>query len=350
MGKIKNFIGTIKKLILTHKIITVIVILLLGVLGYFLYPKGQTIIATANVQRKSVEKLVSVTGKITAENYTDLTFQSPEVLAYVGVKLGDSVRKGQLIASLDQNQLQASLRQAQQDFTAAKAASQQYYDNHTNATESDSEKVQRTAIDATQNKAYDQMLKVEHDIANSALYAPIAGIVTRIDAPVAGINITPATTFSITDPGSLNLKLEVDEADIGQVKIGQPIKVYLDAFPNTALNLTVNKIDYVSHTTSSGGNAFYVKALLPQNNDYRIGISGNADITVASKNNVLAISSSSIFNDSYVYVKIADKFEKRKITLGLQSDTESEIVSGLSEGESVAIDPASVPQNLVLTK
>jgi len=39
--------------------------------------------------------------------------------------------------------------------------------------------VQRTAIDDAQNKAYDQMRKVEHDIANSSLYAPIAGIVTE---------------------------------------------------------------------------------------------------------------------------------------------------------------------------
>jgi len=50
------------------------------------------------------------------------------------------------------------------------------------------------------------MRKVEHDIANSSLYAPIAGIVTRMDAQDVGVNITPATTFTITDPNSLGFK------------------------------------------------------------------------------------------------------------------------------------------------
>jgi len=53
------------------------------------------------------------------------------------VKLGDTVKKYQIIVSLDQTQLQATFRQAQQDFVAAKAASQQYYDDHTSGTESD---------------------------------------------------------------------------------------------------------------------------------------------------------------------------------------------------------------------
>jgi len=52
----------------------------------------------------------------------NLTFQTPETLSYVSVKLGDTVKKKyQLIVSLDQTILQATLRQAQQDFTAAKA-------------------------------------------------------------------------------------------------------------------------------------------------------------------------------------------------------------------------------------
>lgn len=348
MGKIKSFLSRLKNVIWGHKIISLLVLIILLVVGFIIFPKGSKPVLTETVQRQDVIKTVSVTGNVDAYAVANLTFQTPEKLAWVGVKLGDTVKKGQAIASLDQTILQATFRQAQQDFVAAKAASQQYYDNNTSGTESDAQKVQRTAIDDTQNKAYDQMLKVEQDIAYSTLYSPIAGIVTRMDAQTAGVNITPATTFTVTDPNSLNFKLEVDEADIGSVKIGQPVNVSLDAFPNNNFKLTVDRIDFVYHLTSSGGNAFYVECNLPANSDYRVGMSGNADIIVDARYNTLTIQATDVFDNNYVYVKTKGGFAKRKITVGLQNDTQAQVLSGLSEGETVAMDPSSVPQNLVV--
>lgn len=331
-----------------HKKTSLVTLILLIIVCAVVWPKGGKPVLTETAKIQDVVKTVSVTGNVDAYTIANLTFQTPERLSYVGVKLGDVVKKGQAIASLDQTILQATFRQAQQDFVAAKAASQQYYDDHTSGTESDAEKVERTAIDDAQNKAYDQMLKVEQDIAYSTLYSPIAGIVTRMDAQTAGVNITPATTFTVVDPSSLNFKMEVDEADIGQVEIGQNVNVSLDSFPNDNLKLTVSNIDFVSHLTSSGGNAFYVKANLPPNPSYRIGMSGNSDIITAVKYNVLAIQATDVFDNNYVYVKVAKGFEKRKIELGLQNDTQAEVLAGLSEGDTVAIDPSSVPQNLVI--
>jgi RND family efflux transporter MFP subunit len=338
----------IKNLVWGHKKISLVVLVALIVVGVILWPKGGKPILTETAKIQDVIKTVSVTGSVDAQTSVNLTFQTPETLAYVGVKLGDTVKKYQIIVSLDQTQLQATFRQAQQDFVAAKAASQQYYDDHTSGTESDAQKVQRTAIDDVQNKAYDQMLKVQHDIANSSLYAPIAGIVTRMDAQTAGVNITPATVFTITDPSSLVFKMEVDEADIGQVKLGQSANVSLDAFPNDNLKFAVDKIDFISHLTTSGGNAFYAKANLPQNSSYRVGMNGNADIIVDAKYNVLSIQTTDIFDNNYVYVKTAKGYMKKKIVLGLQNDTQAQVLSGLSEGDTVAIDPTSVPQNLVV--
>jgi len=348
VGRIRNIFSRVRNLIWGHKKISLVVLIALIIIGVILWPKGGKPILTETAKVQDVVKTVSVTGSVDAQTSVNLTFQTPETLSYVGVKLGDTVKKGQLIVSLDQTQLQATFRQAQQDFVAGKAASQQYYDNHTSGTESDSEKVQRTAIDAAQNKAYDQMLKVQHDIANSSLYAPIAGIVTRMDAQTAGVNITPATIFTITDPSSLGFKMEVDEADIGQVKLGQSANVSLDAFPNDNLKLTVDNIDFVSHLTTSGGNAFYVKANLPQDNNYRVGMNGNADIIIDTKDNVLAIQSTDIFDNNYVYIKTAKGFAKKQLKLGLQNDTQAQVLSGLSEGDTVAIDPTSVPQNFVV--
>ncbi len=334
--------------ILSHKKRSVVGLIVIILIGFLLFPKGSAKVLTESASVKNVVKTVSVTGDVTADTSVNLSFQSAETLGWVGVKEGDSVTGGQALASLDQTKLQASFRQAQQDFIAAKAASDQYYDGHKNATESYEEKVKRTALDATQNKAYDQLLKVQYDISHSVLYSPIDGIVTRADVQTPGVNITTSTTFTITDPSSLNLKMEVDEADIGKVSVGQNVNASFDSFPDKTVSLNVESIDFVSHETSSGGNAFYVKAKISDVNSYRVGMSANADIIIERKNDVLSVSTSSIFEEIYVYVQKNGKFEKRKVTLGLQSDTDAEVLSGLSEGEYVVLDPTSVPQNKVI--
>jgi len=348
VGKIKNFVSRFWKLAWGHKKISIVILVILLIVGYIIFPKSSKQILTQKVSKGDVVKMVSVTGKIDADQSVNLSFQTGGKLIYLGAKEGDLVKKWQAIASLDQNELQASFRQAQQDFIAAKAASDKYYDGHKSSGESYDEKIERTALDATQNKAYDEMMKVQQDLNNSTLYSPIDGILTRADAETSGVNVTTATIFTVTDPSSLNFSMDVDEADIGNIKNGQNINLSLDAFPNDILKLKVSQIDFVSHLTTSGGTAFTVKAVLRFNDSYRVGMSGNADIITGTKNDVLNIPLSSIMEDSTVYVKTAKGYEKRKIKLGLQSDTLAEVKSGLSEGEIVAVDPTSVPTSSIV--
>ncbi|MCL5113698.1 MAG: efflux RND transporter periplasmic adaptor subunit [Patescibacteria group bacterium] len=348
MTKFKLLFARIKSLILNHKKISLVVIAILIISGYFLVPKSQKPILTESASIKDIVKTVSVTGKVDSDNSVNLTFQAGGTLDYLGVKVGDTVQKGQLIASLNKDNLWAAFRQAQQDFTAAKAASEQYYSGNTNATESYDQKVKRTALDATQNKAYDNMVIAQKAVSNYNLYSPIDGIITRTDADTAGMNVTALTIFTVTDPKSLVFKLEVDQSDVGLISLGQKVKIVLDAFPGKTLMETVVKIDFVSHTTSSNGTAYYVNSNLPLDQNYRVGMSGNADVIIATKNQVLAIPASSVMDDNTVYKRSEKKYKKTKVKLGLQNDTQAQVLSGLSKGDTVVIDPTSVPQNLIV--
>lgn len=355
MGKIKNLISRFWKLTWGHKKTSIIVLIILLVAGFVLWPKSAKQILTQTVTKGDVIKTVSVTGKITSDKYVDLNFQIGGTLAYLGVKKGDTVKAYQTIATLDQRTVQKNLQIALANYSEQRNSFETNKDNN-NPNNLDVNNLNQQLKRVLQDNQFDldkAVYSVElQDLVRqeSILTTPIDGIVTRTDAVTNGVNISPLTVFSVTDPNSLSFSMDVDEADIGNIKTGQDIDVSLDAFPNNNLKLTVLQIDFVSHLTSSGGTAFTVKATLPFNENYRIGMNGNADIVVSVKRNVLNIPLSSVMEDGSVYIKTDKGFVKRKITLGLESDTQAEVLSGLSQNEAVAVDPSSVPQQSIIKK
>lgn len=328
-----------------HKRISGIIIVVILLLVFILRPKNAVVIATQQAIQGDLIKSVSITGTIESRTTVNLTFQSGGTINYIGANVGDVVYRGQAIVSLDRQKLEATFRQAEQDFTAAKAASEQYYSSHTNATESYDEKVKRTALDATQNKAYDQMIRAKKDLNDSTLYSPIEGILTKADVKNAGVNITSATTFTITDPNSLDFKMDIDEADIGSVKTGQDVNVILDPYPSETLQVKITSIDFVTHTTSTGGDAYTIKANLITDNKnykYRVGMNGNAEIILDQRKNVIYIPLASIFDDNKVYVKNRNNYELRTVMLGLENDTNAQVLKGIEKNEEVVLDPALI--------
>nr|MBI5455771.1 efflux RND transporter periplasmic adaptor subunit [Candidatus Levybacteria bacterium] len=328
-----------------HKKISLPLVISLIILIIIFKPKNAVIIATQPAMQSDLIKSISITGTIESQNSVNLTFQSGGTINYIGANEGDTVYRGQAIVSLDKQKLEATFRQAEQDFTAAKAASEQYYSSHTNATESYDEKVKRTSLDAIQNKAYDQMKRAEKDLTDSVLYSPIDGILTKAGLKNVGVNITATTAFTITDSNSLDFKMDIDEADIGSVKTGQNVNIILDAYPNETLKVKIDSIDFVTHTTSTGGDAYTIKGNLTTDNKdykYRVGMNGNAEIILDRRKDVVYISLSSVFDNNKAYVKKGNKFELRTVKVGLENDTDVEVLSGVEKNEEVVLDPTLV--------
>lgn len=347
LKKIKNIIPYIK----SHKKYTAVAVVILAVLGFILLPKKSTPVAFETVKTGNITKTVSVTGQITADNSVNLSFQTGGKLTYLAAQKDDFVTAYQTIATLDTRTVQKNLQDALLDYSKQRNTFEQTLDNNNakSVTDAANGTVKRILQDNQfdLDKSVNSVELISYAQENSYLTTPISGILTREDVTTSGVNVTPATVFTVTDPSSLSFSMDVDEADIGQVQTGQTTDVSLDAFPDDSLHLTVDSVDFVSHATSTGGNAFSVKVKLPENMAYRVGMSGNADIIVASKSDVLYVSSSSVTDDNYVYVKAGKLFEKRKVSLGLQNDTQAEVLSGLSEGNEVALDPSSIPPKLI---
>ena len=348
-AKIKAFLNKPLAFIKRYKIWSTIIGVIILVILFIARPKPPKPIETQLVTRGDITQSISITGTITAEKSVDLTFQIGGKLSELDVKKGDIVSQYQIIAGLDQATSLKNLKTSLLNYSIQRNNFDQANINLPANKPADALNDSMKRI--LENNQFNLDLAVNsvelQDLARqeSILTTPISGIVTRADVKTAGVNITPATVFSVTDPTSLSFRMEVDEADISKVAPGQNVDVDLDSFPDKTLHLKVASIDFVTHTTSSGGNAYDVKATIPANSNYtyRVGMNGNASIITNKKENVLMIPLSTLTDDNAVYVKNGNKFEKRKITLGLQNDTETQVTSGLSEGEMVAADPSQVP-------
>lgn len=342
----------IKKYIQRHKKLSIGIAIVLLIIFFFLRPKPAVLPETQVVKKHTLIQTVSVSGSVDALNKVDLSFLTAGQLVYLGAKKNDVVSAGQTIAQEDNRTVLKNLQSALVDVSKQV--------NTLNTTRFDNRNlpVQDDVTRVLQNSQYDVDKAVNsvelQDLARqqSFLVSPLNGILTRTDAVSVGTTALPTTIFEVVDPASLVFSMDVDEADIGKVQPGQRVNVTLDAYPDIVYHLQIVDIDYVSHTTANGGNAYSVKVKLPSDDisRFRIGLNGDADITTAQKDNILTIPIASLFNDTYVYVQSGKRYRKQKVTLGLQNDTDTEVLSGLHEGDIVVLQPSKVPQNLILTK
>ncbi len=336
---------------LRHKKITATVVILL-ILGFIFRPTQKIVVPTQKVEKKDLVQTVSVSGSIAATSI-NLSFPIGGNVTYVGVKKGNKITAGQIIATLDARITQKNLQSALIDYSKQRITFDSTEQSNQNRTPQSA--LNDAMKNILQNNQYDLDKSVNsvelQDLARqqSILTSPVSGILTRADVTTRGQVAGVTTIFTVTDPATIAFDMDVDQADIGKIKEDQQVDVILDAYSTKTLNETVKSIDFVSHTTINGGNAFTVETSLPKDSllNYRVGMNGNADIVTGIKKNVLTIPLSSVVDDKYVYVQVPKGFVKKNITLGEQNDTDTEIISGLSQEDIVALDPSLAQKRAV---
>jgi HlyD family secretion protein len=348
LSQVKNKLinNRVVKLIRDHKKISIVLLVILIALIIIFRPKPPAPLETTVVKEGKITEAISATGTVDAVNRVDLVFAAPGKVTYVGAQKGDTVEAGQVIATLDQRTAQKNLENSLRDYAKARNTYEETKDDNGTAANDEVRRI-------LENNQYDlekAVTSVElQQLAkqNSVLTSPIGGIVIRADVPVAGMNATAASTYTIVDPDSLLFQVEIDNADIGRVRLAQPVNITLDAYPDTPITAAVTAIDFASHKTDTGGNAFFVEVELPLgSHDFRIGMGGDAEIILAEKKKTIVVPIASLEDDRYVYVKNDKGYEKRGVKIGLISDTEAEIITGVEKGEIVSVQPEEAVKQL----
>jgi len=267
----------------------------------------------------------------------------------LGVKTGDSVDKWQAIANLDKSQLKKTLEKYLRDYQHQRWDFDQIRDDNQVSSDnydaySFTDAVERL-IEQEQFLLDKTVLDVEiQQITNklATLISPIAGVVIDMDHQVPGVNVKLTDNIAtIVDPASLYFEVEIDEADIGTIYLSQPAKIVLEAFPDITFDSQVSWIDFAASTSDSGGTIFLAKLALDpsQIEKFRLGLTGDATITLMQKSNVLSVSLDALdeSEDGKTIVKVLDQGQVKEVEveLGLETDDDIEIISGLTEGDTV---------------
>jgi HlyD family secretion protein len=205
-------------------------------------------------------------------------------------------------------------------------------------------------------------------LGKTQIRSPIDGVVIQIDVKVgetviAGTtNIPGSTMMVIADPSETLTEVQVDEADIAQVREGQAADIFAAAYPDTPLSGTIQSIASVARQTPGQQSlSFLVKILLHEQSELMIrpGMSVRADIYTQSSEETLAVPVQAVLFDeesddddgdrkeqAYVFVMEDGKAVRRDVEIGISSDSDQEITTGIKQGEVVISGPFRVLRHL----
>ena len=387
------------------KLIIAGVIAALVALAYF-KQSGNSDAISVNIAAAKIEEIktsILASGTLIYKDQVQLRSEVIGQVSELFIEEGDNVRQDQVLMRLDQRSFKADVEQQQAfvrmqtiaierqkkqlDNTKAKwLRNKNLYerkmigqdafeliDNQHDLAKIDLRSRQEalTQAQATLDKALERLEK-------TVFRSPIDGIATSVDIKIGETaisgttNIAGSNLITIADPASILVEVQVDEADIANVRLDQDVDVYAVAFPDDALKGQVKTIATSAKRASNReGLSFTVKILLEsdENIDVRPGMSCRAEIFTKVKGNTIAVPIQSVIFEesegegsdvkvrgrrggvrigssgnstmtSHVFVLIDGKAVKRDVELGISNDELQEVTEGVDLDEDIIIGPS----------
>ena len=259
------------------------VVVLLAVLGgiilHALQPAAVPLAFTNGVVvRDNLTITTSSSGQVTSGIY-NLNFLTSGKIAEIDVSPGQIVQAGQLLAKIDPTQLQDALNSAQNSFNAAGISLNNAYTNQTNSNAVAYDNYQQALVSAGTNaakqqqgidqynqavaqaqasvnsaqasytNAQTQLTTAQHNFTNVSLTAPVAGQIASITGQVG--TATASNFIVLVNLSTFTINAQVNEADIGNVQVNQPVSFTVQAFPSSTFYGTIATISPIGTTTQS---------------------------------------------------------------------------------------------------
>ena len=312
------------------------------------------------IAKGDIVSKVAASGELRAKSQVDISAETIGRIRKIYFQEGDHVQKGNLLIALDdvrarasKKLAQAQLKQAEQDYGRGK----KLFEKELISRESH-EKIALSyeMAKAQFEQAYDAYKKTR-------IYAPISGKIMKINveegetAVMGTMNYQGTVLVTIADLSQMLAVVTIDETDVPTVEVGQTAEIIADALPDSTYPGVVTKVGLMpitSQLTTEQATDFEVEIELDVFSPFlRPGMNVKTDIITDEKLDVLTIpiqaSGKRKIDDKLketVFVVQDGKAILTEIFVGVSSDTEIEIISGIKEGDTVIIGPYRVLSKL----
>lgn len=309
-----------------------------------------------------VQTTVAGTGSVAAGTDDEVDFATGGTLEAVYVHQGERVRKGQVLASLDPTSAQLTLDQATATLTAAQDTLAEAEDSSSSSTTTTSTSAAGAlSIDEDELAVKSDEQTVKNDelgVSEATLRAPASGTIVSLEDLSPGDTVEAGSSSSgseasdsssdsstsssfaeIVNTNTLTMTVAISEADVGEIKVGQPATVTMDALSGVELAAHVAAIS--SSATDTDNVVSYDVTLDLNQTDSRVlsGMSAAATIIVDQADGVTApndaISGSGA--EGTVTLDEDGKDAQRQVVVGLRGSTRSVIVSGVNAGDELVV-------------
>ncbi len=328
-------------------------------------------VTTAAVTEREWPTVYEAVGSVRAKTSSVISSRMTGYVRQVHVSLGEQVKAGQTLVTIDSQDIDSQIRQAEaalaevhsvqpeiestvtaakaqldlaqttfarmQDLFAKKSISNQEFDeasakvrvasaNHSLA------EAKRAQLTARVQQAEQAIRTAKVAQSYNTIVAPFAGTVT--EKPVeSGILASPGTPLlTIEQAGALRLEAAIEESRLAQVRVGQSVPVEVDA-----VGPLEGRVTEIVPSVDSASRTFIAKIDLPQRSQLRPGQFGRARFSFGQRK-ALAIPTAALSvrgQLQMVYVIESGVARSRMVTTGVASGPETEVLSGLSAGDSV---------------
>jgi HlyD family secretion protein len=341
--------------------------------------------------------------------YEEQVLLSPEVIGKVStifVKEGQQVTKGDLLLHLDDQSYRAEVAQQEAAVRQQRIAIEQQQLNLQNQENQYKRKIELHRVKMIADLAIDDarytvdLAKIElrnsrsrleqveailkqsnERLAKTNIRAPISGTITALDIKVgetavaSQVSIAGSSLMTIANTSTMITEVNVDEADIAKVVVGQEVAIHTAAYPDVAIKGEVLTIPLSPKQIGVGqgqgsisqARNYNIKVKLADTKQLslRPGMTCRAEIFTASSGKSLALPLQAVLSnndentelapkkdgkqakvavktENYVFVSKDGKAEKRIVTIGVSDDSQQEILSGVAAGDAVVTGPYKV--------
>ena len=336
--------------------------------------KRKVSLETVRAERGELTETVTATGTVESVTQVDVGTQVTGIIDKLYADYNSVVTKGELIAEIEKTMLESDLRSAEANVESARLTYEYNLANHNRdkalhdkqlisdyeyQTSTKDLEVSKTAYD----KARADRVRAAKNLNYAEIYSPIDGIVISRDVEVGQTvvsNMSVANLYTIADLDNMQVIGNVDEADIGRVKVGQDVTFSVDAYPDQMFDGKVTQVRL--NPTTESNVVTYEVVVAADNPDHKLipGLTANLAIYVMRQQGVLLLPTKAFTfeprdfpkadnlpvadgaepelteGQKCVWTVEGDRLKPVAVTTGESNGIRTQIISGLAEGAVVA--------------